>query len=170
MKNKHKQKLWYRYRQQMLITADTLWIPAGSLELYTIASPHTPSMLDSRCPLGSGWVIWPSRNHTAWLHSQCPTARWMAVGKNRQEKHSSSLIFTYVQRGQDRGMKTEITQEVERGWNNRKIGEKEWWNSCLHCQRQLCVVTSADFLQTWLYKHYLDLNFRSTLVLKQWIN
>lgn len=148
----------------MLITVDTSWIPAGSRELCTTASPRTRSVLDSHCPLGSGWVIWPSRNHTAWLHSQCPTARWMAVEnadkRNILHKDNNSLIFTHLQRGQDKGMKTETIQGVKRGGNSRKMWEKEGWHSNLYHQRPFCADVTADLLQLLLnvmkYKH----NFR----------
>lgn len=87
------------YWQLLLSTADTLWTPAGSQELCTTASPRTLSVQDSRCPLGSGWEIGLSRNHTAWLHSQCPAARWMAVGnadkRNILHEDNNSLILTY---------------------------------------------------------------------------
>ncbi len=41
--------------------------------------------------------------------------------RNIPHKDNSSLIFTFLQRGQDQGTKTEITQ----GAKNRKTGERD---------------------------------------------
>lgn len=71
---------------ESVFSASTSWIPAESQVPCTTASPRIPSAPDSHCPLGSGWAIGPSRSHTAWWHSRCPTARWTAEG-NTDKRH-----------------------------------------------------------------------------------